>query len=176
MGEFFHGWRRKVGLLTLVMACLFLGGCVRSFVAHDSVGFPVNKHTSVGLMSARGFLIWCIQHHESVEIKWTLSKWTHRPDPLDDDDIRWCCNSGGFGIGKIPACLKTNGVETTICVVPYVFLVISLFLLSIYLLQPYLLQTNRLPPDWDRRDWFVIFLLVATIVVAFSVFSGPTVY
>jgi hypothetical protein len=39
MGNFFHGWRRKVGLLTLVMACLFMAGWVRSSIFHDSAGF-----------------------------------------------------------------------------------------------------------------------------------------
>ena len=30
MGDFFHGWRRKVGLLTLVMACVFTAGWIRA--------------------------------------------------------------------------------------------------------------------------------------------------
>ena len=30
MGEFFHGWRRKVGIVTLVIACVFMAGWVRS--------------------------------------------------------------------------------------------------------------------------------------------------
>jgi len=31
MGEFFKGWRRKTGVVTLVMACVFTGGWVRSY-------------------------------------------------------------------------------------------------------------------------------------------------
>jgi hypothetical protein len=30
MGEFFKGWRRRVGVVTLVMACVFMAGWVRS--------------------------------------------------------------------------------------------------------------------------------------------------
>lgn len=37
MGEFFRGWRRKVGCLTLVMACLTMGGWIRSLFRTDEV-------------------------------------------------------------------------------------------------------------------------------------------
>jgi len=30
MREFFHGWRRKIGVVTLVMACVLMVGWVRS--------------------------------------------------------------------------------------------------------------------------------------------------
>ena len=30
MGEFFKGWRRKVGVLTLLIACVFAAGWIRS--------------------------------------------------------------------------------------------------------------------------------------------------
>ena len=33
MGEFFRGWRRKAGLVTLAMACLLATGWMRSYVA-----------------------------------------------------------------------------------------------------------------------------------------------
>lgn len=35
MGEFFKGWRRKTGVLTLVMACLFAAVWVRSMYQRD---------------------------------------------------------------------------------------------------------------------------------------------
>jgi len=37
MGEFFKGWRRKMGVLTLVMACVFAAGWVRSQETADSI-------------------------------------------------------------------------------------------------------------------------------------------
>jgi hypothetical protein len=54
MREFFRGWRRKVGVLSLVMACLFAAGWVRSMYSNDFVfiefGFPfggrINIYTS----------------------------------------------------------------------------------------------------------------------------------
>ena len=35
MKEFFRGWRRKAGVLTLLMACLFMAAWVRSFSTID---------------------------------------------------------------------------------------------------------------------------------------------
>lgn len=35
MWEFFRGWRRKVGVLTLMMTCIFAAGWVRSFFTID---------------------------------------------------------------------------------------------------------------------------------------------
>ena len=35
MGEFFHGWRRKLGLLTLLMACVSMVGWLRSHARFD---------------------------------------------------------------------------------------------------------------------------------------------
>lgn len=37
MKEFFKGWRRKVGCVTLAAACLFVAGWVRSTVVDDYV-------------------------------------------------------------------------------------------------------------------------------------------
>ena len=37
MGEFFNGWRRKVGLVTLVIACLLATGWVRSCRYYDLI-------------------------------------------------------------------------------------------------------------------------------------------
>ena len=39
MGDFFRGWRRRIGVVTLAVALVFMGGWVRSSVFHDSAGF-----------------------------------------------------------------------------------------------------------------------------------------
>ena len=57
MRDFFHGWRRKMGVVTLMMACVFMGGWFRSFE-------PVNDSITLGhnhlLMSTNGFVYWYI--------------------------------------------------------------------------------------------------------------------
>jgi len=40
MGDFFHGWRRKTGCVTLVMACLVTAGWARSFLVTDELTVP----------------------------------------------------------------------------------------------------------------------------------------
>ena len=39
MKEFLHGWRRKAGVATLVMACAFGGMWVRSYAVYDFIQF-----------------------------------------------------------------------------------------------------------------------------------------
>lgn len=41
MREVFHGWRRKLGAVTLLMALLFMGEWIRSVVVADYLAFPV---------------------------------------------------------------------------------------------------------------------------------------
>ena len=40
MGEYFHGWKRKLGVMTLAVACLFMAGWIRSFLVHDQIQIP----------------------------------------------------------------------------------------------------------------------------------------
>ena len=44
MREFFRGWRRKVGVLTLVMALGFMAGWVRSSFSRDWIRLHSGKH------------------------------------------------------------------------------------------------------------------------------------
>ena len=39
MGEFFKGWRRKVGVVTLMLTCVSAAGWVRSFIVADFIQF-----------------------------------------------------------------------------------------------------------------------------------------
>ena len=43
MGDYFKGWRRKVGLLTLLLACVFMGGWVRAETVSDVVRFDFGR-------------------------------------------------------------------------------------------------------------------------------------
>ena len=40
LGNFFHGWRRKLGVVTLVLACVFMGGWMRSQFQFDDLELP----------------------------------------------------------------------------------------------------------------------------------------
>ena len=56
MGEFFGGRKRKVGVLTLALACLFAAGWVRSSFQSDCLNIHFNRHMHCHLMSFRQML------------------------------------------------------------------------------------------------------------------------
>ena len=62
MRSFFKGWRRKTGVVTLVMACVFAGEWMRSYERHDRVivFFPASFHT---VYSHQGCLVWQCSGH-----------------------------------------------------------------------------------------------------------------
>ncbi|HEY4263609.1 MAG TPA: hypothetical protein VGM98_25825 [Schlesneria sp.] len=41
--SFFHGWRRKAGLATLLMACILMVVWMRSRIIFDCIHFPIGK-------------------------------------------------------------------------------------------------------------------------------------
>src|SRR5436305_1198495 len=44
MRDFFKGWRRKLGVVTLLMVCLFTCGWIRSLSLSETLHFPARKH------------------------------------------------------------------------------------------------------------------------------------
>ena len=46
MGDFFRGWRRKIGLLSLVLALLFMGVWVRSLSVMDVINVRTSLRTA----------------------------------------------------------------------------------------------------------------------------------
>ncbi|WP_010582806.1 hypothetical protein [Schlesneria paludicola] len=54
MREYFKPLRRKLGVVTLLMACLFAVGWVRSEIISEIVILPVNARTAIGIVSSHG--------------------------------------------------------------------------------------------------------------------------
>src|SRR5438105_3724804 len=64
MRDFFKGWRRKIGVLTLVMACVCMAAWVRSYSAEDKAWIPFQ--TSIRTVrTCRGCLHLCYANCES---------------------------------------------------------------------------------------------------------------
>ena len=122
MGEFFKPRRRKVGVLTLVMACLFAAGWIRSIRLSEGVGFSrgtrtLDKYypdqiyycTDNKLYSEGGSLHW--QHEFESQRKFSGAHptfiWWSNPldntDPDDDDDewLKWRWRFCGIRFGEI---------------------------------------------------------------------------
>lgn len=57
MREFFRGWRRKTGCVTLVVACLLMVGWMRSRANLDTVSVPIFNRLHL-LGSVNGELAW----------------------------------------------------------------------------------------------------------------------
>lgn len=51
MREFLRGWRRRIGVLALVLACAFMGGWVRSYSEDDGFYFAgARLESSAGII------------------------------------------------------------------------------------------------------------------------------
>jgi len=57
MGDFFHGWRHKVGCVTLMMAAVFFGAWMRSSLVYDQIAFTVGERQHE-IFSVDGWLLW----------------------------------------------------------------------------------------------------------------------
>ena len=156
MGEFFRGWRRKIGLLTLLMACVFAAGWVRSqykcdnFVRRNaqwrdcivSVDGRLMLHRTVPLNEGPGYIRlfgnefeWTSRDVSSVA-GFELDADGKRPpfnafDRLDH--VLWRLDWAGFTFGaslKKPSLVR----RLDLVLIPYWSIVVPLTLLSAFLL------------------------------------------
>ncbi|WP_010586375.1 hypothetical protein [Schlesneria paludicola] len=58
MGEFFHGWRRKTGLLALAFTLVLLVGWGRTFSTFDRGEFASSPYVFHLIRTAKGNLCW----------------------------------------------------------------------------------------------------------------------
>ncbi len=64
MHTFFHGWRRKAGVVTLAMACVFAVVWVRFFFIWDVLTFPVSRDASIEVLSSSDRLLMSYVKHD----------------------------------------------------------------------------------------------------------------
>lgn len=80
MRDFFKGWRRKIGVATLVMACVFTAGWIRSFAISDFLRMDCPKFRLMA-ESTRGW-IECDHIPELVEPgEWDFEFYSGYPRP-----------------------------------------------------------------------------------------------
>jgi len=56
MRDFFRGWKRKAGCVTLVTACLLMAGWVRSLGNAELIGVPLVGDGALIIVSGYGYL------------------------------------------------------------------------------------------------------------------------
>lgn len=140
MREFFRGWKRKLGVVSLVVACALAAAWVQTFSACDIL---ILKWFSVAsLDSAMGIIF-----ETKRAAQWHTVIWQHT-DRTDIDsvlasDAEWQWQMLGFGYVTSPT-IKS----TTILFIPYRFIVIPLAVVSAYLL----LSKPRRKPSAPKPD------------------------
>lgn len=125
------------GVVTLLMACVFAAGWMRSKSITDNFGAPIHGRFEVGISSINNSIdfalfirgsadktIWAMPDHDVVE---------NDPNDVDFDcydEFIWFINTNGFRLGYFlpPQCCHI------VCLIPYWSIVIPLTLLSVWLL------------------------------------------
>ncbi len=150
MREFFHGWQRKAGVATLVMACLVTSVWLRSLTYEDTFRLSQHGTSEVLLISAQ----------QNVVIAWTNGAsagktpfWTSRPltqsqgwnfAAANNVTIYFDLSVCGFGYNDFA---KESWTSKPLSIMTlhfsYLFLVLPLTLISAYLI----LWPQRKRPD-----------------------------
>ena len=139
MGEYVKPWRRKIGVLTMVMSCAFLGLWVRSLCCSDSIIIPLPKYRIILFDSLRGrFYFQRVQSEQNLLSK---SVWTTLVPPRTERDVsidetyntnEWRIN---FGLLEIGRWRNSQHRQTKLSIViSYWSIVIPLTLFSAFLL------------------------------------------
>ena len=139
MREFFQGWRRKAGLVTLAMACVLATVWMRSQSKADCVVLPIGKSVLCNFASDQFGLrfVWTnrFPNPSSFSTNWTsqpLDRLPKRTRPLDENSPSYEWNVCGVHFGSDE--VNLSRMHFGVCVVPYCHVVLPLTLLSAWLL------------------------------------------
>jgi hypothetical protein len=147
MREIFHGWRRKAGVVTLLIACAVFGLWMRSIYTGDIVSLPIGQSRFVSLCSSNQCVVWGRHRLLGFDEVYFRYYSTFRPKdwPNSTTDLVWHWRCGDFGSARY----KYDEIEYVIF--PHWSVVLPLTVLSAYLIlwRP----QKGVPPgrDLDRR-------------------------
>ena len=143
MRDFFRSWRRKVGVVTLVMACVLMAGWVRSFTFVEGVAIPIGIKMSASLVSNDSSLVWLTQDGGDFLMfpHFTSRRFSEIDDRIFENPFfQWRWKWGGFGFGASVEGSKQIGNQMivmapgSLVVIPFWSIVISLTILAAFLL------------------------------------------
>jgi len=151
MGDYFKLWRRKVGVVTLVMACVFTAVWIRSINRRETAAFSVRNNMRFQIFSQNGNVKIRIivsdfpvrdffgQLDKVILLKpfFTSGVTREHAVPIDEkmlirDSSRWNLTGYGFVVANFKQ--EILSVRVSVWIVPYWLLVIPLTLVSAYLL------------------------------------------
>jgi hypothetical protein len=149
MGTFFKGWRPKIGVLTLAMACAFAVGWVRSHFSDDRISLKLATGAFGARSNWKSLLVFRSQLVEGLSNLNTPNLTLHS-DPTKNDhrrplpethwfnnglEITWRIDGFGFHAGRAEYIVeKRTSAWTYYCVMPYWSIVLPLTMLSAWLL------------------------------------------
>ena len=150
MGDHFKPLRRKFGLLTLVMACMFAAGWVKTMQTCDVFNIPLGNGNAVTIASGMGSIVcrfgWIGENPwaEFEWLDWDTARFTDEgpiseylldhPLPTEEGDVvDWYLIGCGFGIGESSS-MDPYLRRCCYSIIPYLSIVISLTLISLWLL------------------------------------------
>jgi len=142
MLTYLHGWRRKMGVATLVMACVFMVGRTRSLHYIDAVDFGSGWNRSTSIISVDSSIYWANYNDKGYDSsslpKFGCMEIPHSPVNGTYWNPRryWGINLNGLRTGRLEVSVdQVDGAKAVRCgLVHYMTLVIPLTLLSAYLL------------------------------------------
>jgi len=140
MRDFFKGWRRKTGIVTLVIALVFTCGWLSRSDEYEFTSGNGNGPSHFSFAFSKNVMVWM---RYRAEMQW-INGWQTHPvghigsvDPLSRIGvpvvIEWRWRGLGFDIGELNDGERPP-VRVAWCVIPYWSIVIPLTLLSAYLL------------------------------------------
>ncbi len=138
MSEFFKGWRRKAGLVVLLLACALMGAFLRSAAKYDVVWLEMDG-TQYRLWSGGSSVafVWSDVPLGEVVAGWVLSDLSEivgfDRDPWFGYEVEWRWDGAGFHFGS-GLYGGHGGSSVTSYRVPYWSLVLPLTLLSAWLI------------------------------------------
>jgi hypothetical protein len=130
MGSFFRGWRRKAGVVTLVMALAAFGLWVRSLIVYDGVAV-----SNIRLASRNGWVSWRTLPglYADEVMEWETDVIGDDEDYLlpGDPSVEWQFQLTGLGMGWEQ---NLGHGRTYIRIACQWYFIVPLTLLSAYLL------------------------------------------
>jgi len=147
MLTFFHGWQRKMGAVTLLMACAFMVLWVRSRLVADFVKFSPVFEISHDLSSNDGEFQLTIWNKLPRKPQWRTMRIERAPDEGADAASRWPIETGW--ILQVTADSPQYPKRGRVVIIQCWVIVIPLTLLSAYLLLSKPRPKLNQPDDTD---------------------------
>ncbi len=153
MGDYFKPWRRKIGVMTLVLACVAMAELIRCYSKHDSFILTYGNDSSIQLLSACRCLIFVKTHSngskQATHFTWETFRWADNHFLTMSSQTQRAVDCKRFCLASFDSHFNNHDAFATCFAIPYWSIVIPLTLLSAYLLlaRPRVAKPTSAPAD-----------------------------